>query len=91
LRRSWSLSTVTNTNFDEDAIVVQILKTLALRDELNARLACKPIHDAARWGGGSKEDFLLKALSVGLDSLSENEDLRSLKSLVLFGIKGLAA
>ena len=83
--------TVTNTNFDEDAIVVQILKTLALRDELNARLACKLLHDAAQWSGSSKEDFLLKALVVGLDSLSENEDLRSLKSLVLFGIKGLAA
>ncbi len=83
--------TVTNTNFDEDAIVVQILKTLALRDELNARLACKPLHDATQWSGSSKEDFLLKALVVGLDSLSENEDLRSLKSLVLFGIKGLAA
>jgi hydroxylamine reductase len=83
--------TVTNTNFDEDAIVVQILKTLALRDELNAKLACKPSHDAALWSCTSKDEFLSKALSVGLDSLSENEDLRSLKSLVLFGIKGLAA
>ncbi len=83
--------TVTNTNFDEDAIVVQILKTLALRDELNFKQNQKPAHDAAQWSGCSKEDFLLKSLSVGLDSLSENEDLRSLKSLVLFGIKGLAA
>ncbi|MBV5304611.1 MAG: hydroxylamine reductase [Chlorobium sp.] len=83
--------TVTNTNFDEDAIVVQILKTLALRDELNSKLHQKPGHDAAQWSGSSKEEFLSKALSVGLDSLSENEDLRSLKSLVLFGIKGLAA
>jgi len=83
--------TVTNTNFDEDAIVVQILKTLTLRDELTARLASRPRHDAAQWSGNSKEEFLSKALSVGLDSLSENEDLRSLKSLVLFGIKGLAA
>jgi len=83
--------TVTNTNFDEDAVVVQILKTLALRDELNSAQDQKPAHDAAQWSGSSKEDFLSKALSVGLDSLSENEDLRSLKSLVLFGIKGLAA
>ena len=83
--------TVTNTNFDEDAVVVQILKTLALRDELNSAQDQKPAHDSAQWSGSSKEDFLSKALSVGLDSLSENEDLRSLKSLVLFGIKGLAA
>ena len=83
--------TVTNTNFDEDAIVVQILKTLALRDELNSEQDRKPAHDAAQWSCSSKEEFLSNALSVGLDSLSENEDLRSLKSLVLFGIKGLAA
>ncbi|TLU53704.1 MAG: hydroxylamine reductase, partial [Chlorobium sp.] len=83
--------TVTNTNFDEDAIVVQILKTLALRDELNSAQNQKPAHDAGHWSGSSKEDFLSKALSVGLDSLSDHEDLRSLKSLVLFGIKGLAA
>jgi len=83
--------TVTNTNFDEDAIVVQIRKTLSMRDELNATLHHLPHHDAAHWTGSSKEDFLSKALEVGLESLSENEDLRSLKSLVLFGLKGLAA
>ncbi len=83
--------TVTNTNFDEDAIVVQILKTLALRDELKSKLVVKPAHDAAEWSGSKKEDFLFKALSVGLESLAENEDLRSLKSLILYGLKGLAA
>ena len=83
--------TVTNTNFDEDAIVEQIRKTLAMRDALNATLADLPVHDVAKWSGSSREDFLLKSISVGIDSLSENEDLRSLKSLVLYGIKGLAA
>ncbi len=83
--------TVTNTNFDEDAIVAQICKTLATRDELNATLVHQPHHDASHWTGSSKDDFLSKALEVGLESLSENVDLRSLKSLVLFGLKGLAA
>lgn len=83
--------TVTNTNFDEDAIVAQIRKTLALRDELKATLAVQPDHDAACWTGSSKDEFLAKAETSGLESLSENEDLQSLKSLVLFGIKGLAA
>ena len=83
--------TVTNTNFDEDAIVAQIRKTLAVRDELNASLDQCPDHDAARWNGSSKEDFMLKASTVSIKSLSENEDLRSLKSLVLYGLKGLAA
>jgi len=83
--------TVTNTNFDEDAIVAQIRKTLALRDELKATLGVQPDHDAACWTGSSKDEFLAKAETSGLESLSENEDLQSLKSLVLFGIKGLAA
>ena len=62
-----------------------------MRDELIATLVHQPHHDAAHWTGSSKEDFLSKGLEVGLESLSENEDLRSLKSLVLFGLKGLAA
>ena len=83
--------TVTNTNFDEDAIVLQIRKTLAMRDELNGSFASLPAHDAARWSGTTKEEFLEKAVTTGIESLSENEDLRSLKSLVLYGLKGLAA
>ncbi len=83
--------TVTNTNFDEDAIVLQIRKTLALRDELKAASGVQPDHDAASWSGSSKDEFLAKAETTGLESLSENEDLQSLKSLVLYGIKGLAA
>ena len=83
--------TVTNTNFDEDAIVLKIRKTLALRDELKAASGVQPDHDAASWSGSSKDEFLAKAETTGLESLSENEDLQSLKSLVLYGIKGLAA
>ncbi|EAT59838.1 hydroxylamine reductase [Chlorobium ferrooxidans] len=83
--------TVTNTNFDEDAIVEQIRKTLALRDELKAALTVQPEQDAASWSGSSKDEFLAKAALAGIESLSENEDLQSLKSLVLYGIKGLAA
>lgn len=83
--------TVTNTNFDEDAIVCQIGKTLAMRDELKALLASVPDYDATRWSGRTKEDFILKALTSGIENLSANEDLQSLKSLVLYGIKGLAA
>ncbi len=83
--------TVTNTNFDEDAIVAQIRKTLAVRDELNASLDQRSDHDAAHWNGISKADFLAKSATVSIKSLSENEDLCSLKSLVLYGLKGLAA
>ncbi|NTW57476.1 MAG: hydroxylamine reductase [Chlorobiaceae bacterium] len=83
--------TVTNTNFDEDAIVAEIRRTLAKRDELKSSIGAVPDYDAARWSGSTKEDFLVKALTSGIENLSANEDLKSLKSLVLYGVKGLAA
>ena len=83
--------TVTNTNFDDDAITDKIFAALALRDELKGSLADVPEHDSVTWTGRNKEDFAEKAASAGIEDLSENEDLRALKSLVLYGLKGLAA
>ena len=83
--------TVTNTNFDDDAIVEQIRRTLAVRDEIKDLAGRVPEHDAAKWTGSTRDEFLAKAVSCGIDSLSENPDLRSLKSLVLYGLKGIAA
>ncbi|MCG8341732.1 MAG: hydroxylamine reductase [Chlorobiales bacterium] len=83
--------TVTNTNFDDDAIVDKIFEALALRDELKNSLAEMPLHDSMVWTGESKEDFIHKAESAGVEAFSQNEDIRSLKSLVLYGLKGLAA
>ena len=83
--------TVTNTNFDEDAIVERIRQTLAMRDEVRALSGKTPSHDAATWTGNTRDEFVVKAVTCGIESLSENADLRSLKSLVLYGLKGLAA
>ena len=83
--------TVTNTNFDDDAIVERIRKTLAVRDEIRALSGKTPAHDAATWTGSTRDEFVVKAVTCGIDSLSENPDLRSLKSLVLYGLKGIAA
>lgn len=83
--------TVTNTNFDDDAIVDKIFEALALRDEVKRSFSGVQLHDSAVWTGESKEDCIRKAETSGVAALSENEDLRSLKSLVLYGLKGLAA
>ena len=83
--------TVTNTNFDDDAIVDKIFEALALRDEVKGSLTDIPLHDSAVWTGENKEEFVRKADTSGVEALSENENLRSLKSLVLYGLKGLAA
>ena len=83
--------TVTNTNFDDVAIVAQINKALAMRDEIKALTGVTPAHDAATWSGSTREEFLGKAMACSIDSMSDDADLRSLKSLILYGIKGLAA
>ncbi|MCE1272995.1 MAG: hydroxylamine reductase [Chlorobiales bacterium] len=83
--------TVTNTNFDDDAIVERIRRTLALRDEIKALTGKTPAHDAATWTGNTRDEFVVKAMTTGIDSFSENPDLRSLKSLILYGLKGIAA
>lgn len=83
--------TVTNTNFDDDAISAKIRQMLSLRDELRATLDTVPAHDSVGWSGDTKEEFIDKAETSGVEALSEHEDLRSLKSLILYGLKGLAA
>ncbi|NEX12970.1 MAG: hydroxylamine reductase [Prosthecochloris sp.] len=83
--------TVTNTNFDDDAIVDKIFEALALRDELRSQLTDTLPYDAVNWSGESKEDFVRKAETAGIEALSHNDDLRALKSLALYGLKGLAA
>ena len=83
--------TVTNTNFDDVAIVAQINKALAMRDEVRMLTGSTPAHDAATWSGSTREEFLGKAMACSIDSMSDDADLRSLKSLILYGIKGLAA
>lgn len=86
-------STITNANFDEDRIAGLIKKALVLRDEIKAKLGIpqEGLHDSAVWSGEVKEDFIQKSLSVSPLSYSDNEDIRSLKSLLLYGLKGIAA
>ena len=80
--------TITNANFDADAIERQIIKMLALRDSLRP---CKiDDHDAANFTVSGTTQMLEKAEKVGVLA-TENEDVRSLRELVIYGLKGLAA
>lgn len=82
--------TITNANFDEEAIKVQIDKTLIAKSELlKAMSEVTNLPEAALWQG-SREDYLSKASSVGVLS-TPNEDIRSLSELALYGLKGLCA
>lgn len=89
-------TSITNANFDNEAIAEKISRGLALRDALSAEMKEKgitlpsPLHDAATWKASSLEEYFQKAPSVGVLSTS-NEDIRSLKELLIYGIKGIAA
>jgi len=84
-------ATITNANFDEDRIIGLIKKAIKVRDELKKESGREVEHDSANWSAGSKEELKEKAPSAGIFSYSDNEDIRSLKSLLLYGMKGIAA
>lgn len=82
--------TITNANFDDESIEKQILKMLKLRDQLILESGVKVSHDAAVFTVNTRESMLEKATSVGVLA-EENEDIRSLKQLITYGLKGMAA
>lgn len=82
--------TITNANFDADAIEAQIVKVLGLRDQLKKDKGYDGNHDAALFTADTRESMLAKAATVGVLA-TENEDVRSLRELIIYGIKGLAA
>ena len=83
-------TTITNANFDREAIIRDIVKTLSVKEKLLSGLENKEnLPDAATWTG-SEESFDAKAVTVGVLS-TKNEDIRSLRELITYGLKGLSA
>ncbi|OUN37075.1 hydroxylamine reductase [Faecalibacterium sp. An77] len=81
--------TITNANFDKESIKARIRATLDAKQELLARLKdTAGLPDAALWDGAG--DWEEKARTVGVLS-TENEDIRSLRELITYGLKGLSA
>lgn len=81
--------TITNANFDADAIEAQIRKMLTLRDGLRDKAPGR-LHDSADFTVASREAMLEKAAAVGVLA-TENEDVRSLREMITYGLKGMAA
>ena len=82
-------TTITNANFDKEAIEVRIRATLEAKTDLLARVKEREsLPEAALWGGSG--DWTVKAAQVGVLS-TENEDIRSLRELITYGLKGLSA
>ena len=82
-------TTITNANFDKESIEARIRATLTEKDVLLAQIAAPSgLPEAAKWNGsGNWEE---KAATVGVLS-TENEDIRSLRELITYGLKGLSA
>ena len=82
--------TITNANFDREAIVRAIVHTLEVKRGLLAQLTnASALPEAATWDAPQAE-FDAKASTVGVLSTA-NEDIRSLRELIVYGLKGLAA
>ena len=86
-------TTITNANFSKEAIIARIQETLSEKDlllsKLNTLSSTDTLPEAALWNG-SENEFAAKAATVGILS-TENEDIRSLRELITYGLKGLSA
>ena len=84
--------TITNANFDREAIAARVAETLAVKEHLLGELLDRSgLPEAALWQD-KEEAFDAKAQSSAVGVLAtENEDIRSLRELITYGLKGLAA
>ena len=82
-------TTITNANFDKESIEARIRATLTEKEALLAQVADpSALPEAAKWDGSG--DWEEKAQTVGVLS-TKDEDIRSLRELITYGLKGLSA
>jgi len=88
--------TITNANFDKSKFVDKIREGLLLREEIKSEFEKaggkieSELHESTSWYAKTNEEFEAKSTSVGVLS-TENENVRSLRELLTYGIKGMAA
>ncbi len=94
-------ATITNANWSNEWFFESIRQALKMRDKVKDRFLSAykekqgtdfdgDLHDAATWYSDDEEEFKAKAKEVGVLS-TENEDIRSLRELLIYGTKGIAA
>lgn len=82
-------TTITNANFDKESIEARIRATLTEKEVLlNQVTNLSALPEAAKWDGSS--DWEEEARTVGVLS-TKDEDIRSLRELITYGLKGLSA
>jgi hydroxylamine reductase len=89
-------TTITNANFDYEAVRAKVLKGFDLRNTLRDKLEKQEVDlteikfESALWQAKNDDEIDQKALTVGVLATA-NEDIRSLRELVIYGLKGMAA
>ncbi|MBW1955557.1 MAG: hydroxylamine reductase [Deltaproteobacteria bacterium] len=85
-------TTITNANWDNDRFIELIKEALSRRDAIKNKLGkdFDDLHPSATWYSDDVAEFHEKAKSVGVLA-TENEDVRSLRELLIIGLKGVAA
>lgn len=83
-------TTITNANFNKDVIVERIKTTLKVKENLLKEVSDKSALPSASLWNGNESEFAAKAATVGVLA-TENEDIRSLRELITYGLKGLSA
>lgn len=83
-------TTITNANFDKDVIVERIKTTLKVKENLLKEVSDKSALPSASLWNGNESEFAAKAATVGVLA-TEKEDIRSLRELITYGLKGLSA
>ncbi|MDY6874757.1 MAG: hydroxylamine reductase [Chloroflexota bacterium] len=89
-------ATITNANFDAERLVALVRKALELRDRFRSQFmeTSEPLPDVATWipEKGGLDELIKKGSTVGIMSDPNlDEDIRSLRELLTYGLKGLAA
>ena len=84
-------TTITNANFDDEIFYKRVFETLNMKNDLLAKVAdTSKLPEAALWNATTREELDEKSSKVGVLA-TENEDVRSLRELIIYGLKGMAA
>lgn len=84
-------TTITNANFDDEIFYERVKRVLEIKEELLNKLSNKDnLSEAALWTATTREEYDAKSTEVGVLS-TKDEDIRSLRELITYGLKGLSA
>ena len=84
-------TTITNANFDDEIFYERVRRVLEIKEDLINKLSNKDgLSEAALWTATTREEYDAKSTEVGVLA-TKDEDIRSLRELITYGLKGLSA